>query len=163
VSEALAFQEQNAVLYLRAEGHVTAGLCADLRERGFSRLEDQPPVTAMYVDLSACDYMDSTFLGLLVGFNKRLLRQAKKPITIVRPTETARELLAGLGLSALVAITDDAVPFPAGMADIVKTKSPGADLLLRAHENLMEISEENRKRFAALHSVLKNQIGESEK
>jgi anti-anti-sigma factor len=156
MGEALYYKEQDNNLYLRAEGHVTAALCADLRERVFARLESAPSVEAMYVDLSECNYMDSTFMGLLVGFNKRLLRSASKRLIVVKPTETARDLLAGLGLNALIDIIETTLPFPEGLENVVKTKSASVDLLLKAHENLMELSEENRKKFATLHAALKN-------
>ena len=43
------------------------------------------------------------------------------------------------------------------MENIVKTRTASSDLLMKAHENLMELSEANKKRFATLHSVLKGQ------
>ncbi len=155
MGEALFYKEKDNVLYLRAEGHVTAALCADLRERVFARFEESPAVRAVLIDLSSCDYMDSTFMGLIVGFNKRLARSSSVRLSIVSPTETARELLSGLGLAALVDIVETAEPFPDGMENVVKTKSANADLLLKAHENLMELSEENRQKFALLHAALK--------
>lgn len=156
MGEALYYKEIDNTLYIRAEGHVTAALCADLRERVFTRFEAAPAVQATLVDLSACDYMDSTFMGLLVGFNKRLARTASKRLVVVKPTHTARELLSGLGLSSLIDIVDTDLPFPEEMESVFKTKTASADLLLKAHENLMELSEENRKKFATLHAALKN-------
>ena len=157
VAEALLFKEDRNTLYLRAQGHITASLCADLRTLVFSRLETTPRIESMYVDLSACDYMDSTFMGLLVGFNKRLVKAAGKKLAIVKPSVTALELLEGLGITTLVDVVDDTVDFPPEMKNILKTQDTGPDLLLRTHENLMELSEENRKKFSILHSLLKNQ------
>ncbi|MCK7487363.1 MAG: STAS domain-containing protein [Bacillus subtilis] len=73
VEEALFVKETAQTIFIRAQGHVTAALCSDLKSRIFERLEAKPPVETVYVDLSGCDYMDSTFLGLLVGINKRFL------------------------------------------------------------------------------------------
>jgi len=157
VPEALLYKEKDNTLYLRAEGHVTAALCADLRFIVFSRFDAAPTVSAMYVDLSACTYMDSTFMGLLVGFNKRLARTGAGKLKIVRPTTPARELLSGLGLLSLIEIVEEKVAFPADMDNVLKTQATGADLLLKAHENLMELSDENVKRFSTLHAVLKKQ------
>lgn len=159
--ETLYFKEMDDAVYVRAAGHMTAALCADLRSLVFDRMDAEPPVKAVYVDLSACDYMDSTFMGLLVGFNKRLAKYGKK-LSVVKPTAPAEDLLRGLGLANLVDVVRDDVPFPSSMVDVVKTKSAGRDLLLKAHENLMEISEENRKKFSTLHSVLKNQAESEE-
>lgn len=163
VPEALYYKEEHQRLYLKGSGHITAILCADLRELVFSRFEQGNPIEAFYVDLSECDYMDSTFMGLLVGFNKRMLKLMKKRITIVRPSTTAKDLMEGLGLTSLVDMVDEPIPFPEDMVNINQTKSASVDLLLHSHENLMELSEENKKKFAALHSVLKSQKDQEEK
>lgn len=155
--EALYYLESDNTLFLRALGHITAALCSDLRERVYPRLDGEVPVLGMYVDLAACDYMDSTFMGLLVGFNKRLLKSTGKRLVLVSPSAGARDLLAGLGLTALVDIRDGGPTFPKNLEPVEKTRPPGADMLLKAHENLMDISAENRKKFAGLHSVLKSQ------
>lgn len=162
MSEALLFQEQENVLYLKAQGHITALLCAGLRERVFSRLDSRPLVTAMYVDLSDCDYMDSTFMGLLVGFNKRLIRMQSKKLIIVQASQTARKLLSGLGLDALVDFVDHAVVFPENMQTLDALQKANTDLLIKAHENLMEISDENKQKFSGLHEVLKKQQKEEQ-
>lgn len=162
MQEALFYKEENNCLYLKGEGHITAMLCGDLRELIFNRFEQGSPIEAFYVDLSSCDYMDSTFMGLLVGFNKRMLKLMKKRITIVSPSPTAKELLEGLGLTALVNVVNEPVSFPQDMENINQTRGTSIDVLLRSHENLMELSEENKKKFEALHSVLKSQKNQKE-
>ena len=161
--ETLRYKEMDNVLFIKAEGHITASFCADLRTMVFTRFDSQPAVVAVNVDLSACSYMDSTFMGLLVGFNKRLTKIGAGRLRIIKPTSQARELIEGLGLLPLVNVVDEPVIFPDDMVNIIKTTATGADLLLKAHENLMELSDENRKRFATLHSVLKNQVGTQDK
>jgi len=158
VSEALYFLESDNKLYLRAQGHITAALCADLRQLVFSRFEAAPDIEEMWIDLSACEYMDSTFMGLLVAFNKRLAKIQGHRLALVQPTALARELLEGLGISALVDLVDAPVAFPQGMKNIVKSTNSDAELLLSTHENLMELSEANRKKFSGLQSVLKKQL-----
>jgi anti-anti-sigma factor len=163
VAEALLYKEINATIYIKAEGHITAALCADLRERFFSRLNTEPRINTLYVNLSKCEYMDSTFIGLLIGFNKQLIRFAKKSITIVQPSETTYNLLEDLGLTTLLEIVDTPIPFPEDMENIIQTKKTGVDLLLTTHENLMEVSEENKNKFASLHKALKEQQKSSKK
>jgi len=163
VPETLRYKELDNVLYIKAEGHITASLCADLRTMVFARFDGQPAIVSVNVDLSSCSYMDSTFMGLLVGFNKRLIKIGAGRLRIIKPTSQARELIEGLGLLPLVEVVDETVVFPDNMVNIIKTTSTGADLLLKAHENLMELSEENKRRFSTLHSVLKSQVGTQNK
>jgi anti-anti-sigma factor len=111
VEEALYVKEAAQTIYIRAQGHVTAALCSDLKGRIFERLEAKPPVENVYVDLSSCDYMDSTFLGLLVGINKRFLRFSERPLTVVRPTPPCTELLRTIGILRLVKVQEESFPF----------------------------------------------------
>ena len=71
MDEAIFFKESDETIYIRAQGHVTASLCPELKSKAFARLALKPSVQAVYFDLSTCEYMDSTFLGLIVGINKR--------------------------------------------------------------------------------------------
>jgi len=153
VEEALFYRESGNVLYIRAQGHIAVKLCAELKARVFERLEANPPVQRLYVDLGPCEYMDSTFMGLLVGFNKRLLRFSEKPITILRANETCQKLLRTIGITRLVELSDEAVPFPE-LEPIGSAGAAPAGMLLDAHEDLAGLSEENEKKFAGLLSIL---------
>ena len=82
MEEALLFAERDNKVYIRAFGHITAAACGTLKARIFERFESSPSPDNLYVDLSSCEYMDSTFMGLLVGFNKRLLRCAERPSSV---------------------------------------------------------------------------------
>ena len=160
MEEALYVKETARTIYIRAQGHVTASLCSDLKSRIFERLEAKPPVENVFVDLSGCDYMDSTFLGLLVGINKRFLRYSERPLTVVRPSPPCTELLRTIGILRLVRIQEDPVPFPDSMEAVVTAEKATAEFLLDVHENLMDLSEENRRKFSTLYSVLKDQINQ---
>lgn len=161
MEEALYVKESSQTIFIRAQGHVTAALCSDLKGRIFERLEAKPPVENVFVDLSACDYMDSTFLGLLVGINKRFLRFSERPLTVVRPSRPCTDLLRTIGILRLVRVLDEPVEFPEGMETIVTSEKATAEFLLDVHENLMDLSEENRRKFSTLYTVLKSQIGTS--
>jgi len=160
VEEALFMGEAEDVLYIKAQGHITANSCPELKNRVFSRLEARLAPANIVVDLEACEYMDSTFMGLLVGFNKRFLRVAEKPITILRSNETCLRLLKTIGVTRLVQLSDDPVHFAGSLQDLSAAARPEARMLLDAHEDLMELSDENQRRFAGLHKVLSKSLGE---
>jgi anti-anti-sigma factor len=157
VEEALLLSEQNNVIYIRAVGHITANSCADLKARVFERIEAEPIIGNLYVDLSSCNYMDSTFMGLLVGFNKRFLRVAERPITILGATDTCAKLLKTIGIARMVVMSDEMVAYPERMEAVGGAKAD-ASFLLAAHEDLIELSEENEKRFSALRTVLAKEL-----
>jgi len=162
VEEALQYGEDGNALYVRAQGHIGTRLCADLKAKVFSRLEAQPPVQRLYVDLSSCSYMDSTFMGLLVGFNKRLLRFSEKPITILGANETCEKLLRTIGLTRMVEMSQESVAFPPTMAALGSSKAD-VDMLLGAHRELAAMSPENEEAFAGLLSILEKKATEGPK
>jgi anti-anti-sigma factor len=162
VDEALLYRELDSIIYIKAQGHITANICADLKTRVFDRLEAKPPINEIFIDLGSCEYMDSTFMGLLVGFNKRFLRFSEKPVTILRANETCKKLLRTIGVLRLVSVVDEGKPFPEPMENINSGRKAGASLILKAHEELIDISEENEARFGALRNVLKSSIESGE-
>ena len=80
-----------------ARGSIRATLCYPLRERLLARLEDSTDVPAVFVDLSECVYMDSTFIGLLVAVDRRLRKGSGGRLHILRPSPPCMELLPAAG------------------------------------------------------------------
>ncbi len=163
MEEALFYKEADYIIYIRAQGHITANTCSDLKSRVFERLDMKPPINNIFVDLKDCEYMDSTFMGLLVGFNKRFLRFSERAITILHANEACQKLLKTIGVIKLVVLSEDNLPFPAIMENINTSRKAEAQLILNAHEDLIELSEENEKRFSALRTILKKTVDEEKK
>jgi len=158
MEEALYYSEDKNQLFIRAEGHITANLCFELREIVFSRFDGQNKPKDVYVDLSHCDYMDSTFMGLLIGFNKRLTKTVGKHIKIAQPTEQCIKLLKNLGIIKILDIVNTLPPTDTDYRKISDSPSATAEILLNAHENLMALNPENQKRFESVQKVLKQQM-----
>jgi len=159
VAEALYYQENVSGLFIRAQGHITAAISTDLRELILDRLTKAPAPPLLAADLSECDYMDSTFMGLLVGFHKRYKVLTGRPLTILRPTPECTKLLTGLGILKLMTlVVGDEPASPVAWTDLRASHSPTTEVLLNAHRNLSEISPENEKKFSALQSVLEQQL-----
>lgn len=162
MQEAVYFKEDDEAIYVRAEGHVTATLCPSLKARVFARLDDPAALKRIAVDLSACEYMDSTFLGLLVGMHKRLVRRGGERVAIYGANEACIGLLRTIGVSSLVDIRDGE-PFEAsGMERVGDAAKATAEFILDAHEELSGLSSENKDRFAILTAALKSAVRQSE-
>ena len=154
MEEALFLKETNNRVYIKAQGHVTANACPELKTRVFDRLEAKPAVDEVDIDLTECEYMDSTFMGLIVGFNKRFLRFSSHPVRLYGTNETCFKLLKTIGVSRLVEFVDEPIRFPEPLERLGSGRKAGASLVLKAHEELMELSEENERKFSALRSIL---------
>ena len=102
--------------------------------------------------------MDSTFMGLLAGFNKRMLRLGKQPITLYKVSETCQKLLKTIGINKLVSFSEETPQFPAMMESIAPSEDASPEFILDSHNNLIELSEENEKRFSTLRTILQSTI-----
>ena len=163
VAEALFYQENDDGLFIRALGHITAAVSTDLWEVILERLSQTPVPQLLAVDLSACEYMDSTFMGLLVGFHKRYRQLTGRSLTILRPTQECTKLLTSLGiLRILTLVSGPQPPSPSTWTGLRASQAPSTEVLLNAHRNLSELSPENKKKFSALQNVLEQQLNEKD-
>ncbi|MDR1748127.1 MAG: STAS domain-containing protein [Spirochaetaceae bacterium] len=155
----ISFKEENSALYMKAEGHITAQCCPQLKRKVFERIDIDPPVNHIYVDLSECTYMDSTFLGLLVGFSRHISARGGK-LEVQHADEVSLSLFRQMGMDRILSINQVTVPLPENMVNMQNNSSLTADELLSAHEDLMSISDDNKKRFLTLHEILSKQVKE---
>ena len=164
MEEAVFYKASDSTIYVKASGHVTALVCPQLKAAIFARLETEPRVDAVYFDLSGCEYMDSTFLGLIVGAQKRFAQgQANRTIVLLAVNEACKGLLRTIGVLGMVRLSDEAIAFPPDLERLSSGMRADARLLLDAHEELSELSPENRKRFSALTTVLKSAVEAEER
>ncbi len=154
----ILYTERDSVLYIQAKGHITAQFCTRIKERVFDRLEKTPKITAIYTDLSECTYMDSTFLGLLAGFSKKLKNISGGRLYVQNADAQCTQLLHSMGLDRIMDINTSVVPFPENMETLDGNPDITPELLLDAHEDLMELSRENTDKFSGLHHILTEQI-----
>ena len=160
MEEAVFYKSENDIIYARATGHVTALVCPPLKTALFDRLDSNPPVRDVYFDLSDCEYMDSTFLGLIVGAQKRFARLSGRgrdatSIVLLGVNDPCKGLLRTIGVIGMVEISNDSPPFPEDLERLSGEARTSARFLLDAHEELSELSDENRKRFGGLTTILK--------
>ncbi len=117
---------------------------------------------ALTIDLSDCTGLDSTFLGTL---HEIVTMDATGEVSLRGPNQVVRGLFAELGLEAVLAsIRTDEFVAPAEQVLVPETPSTREShrLLLRAHETLSEISDENRERFSGVVEALRADLDDSE-
>ena len=113
--------------------------------------------------------MDSTFLGLIVGAQKRFSRLAGKSrgtsstIVLIGVNEPCKSLLRTIGVLGMVELTDSKATFPEDLARLSGEARTSARFLLDAHAELSSLSDDNRKRFDTLTNILKKAADAEEK
>ncbi len=143
-------------------GYIKASICHNLKDIVFDRFKTQPPILNVFIDLSECNYIDSTFMGIIVGFNKKLCKASRKKVSIVNSSDICKNLLDNLGVLKLLEIVDSEVVFPGDLENISGNTSPAPDLLLNAHLNLYELSDANKKKFDKICRILEKRCKEKE-
>lgn len=133
------------------------------------------------VDLGACTYLDSTFLGILLGLGLKLKEASDGRLNILHASSRNLELLRNLGLDRLIHIEGaDAVPEGGNgskggstslngikedqyqeMACPVPTRAEAAPTILEAHEMLMQFDPRNVPKFKDVVEFLREDLGQT--
>jgi anti-anti-sigma regulatory factor len=121
-------------------------LLGELSKQGYARF---------IIDLSSCVLMDSTFLGVLVGFGLKMNPKGvpgECSLELLNANPRVAELLENLGAIHLFKMTSGALELP----DDVKTCTPESvnptreeitRTSLEAHKTLMDVNPDNFERF----------------
>ena len=153
-----------------ASFHVArSGTTVFIRSSGLANMKNAPMLefflttaieqgaTTACIDLSACTGMDSTFMGLLVGTHK-LLTEQKGRLVVVNPGVANLRLLEMLGVTVVVPVVEKQAPPDAEF--VVMTSEPQMgpvqrmELVQRAHQNLVKLSDANVAKFSAFLAAL---------
>jgi anti-sigma B factor antagonist len=117
------------------------------------------------IDLKGCPVMDSTFMGTLTGMALKL--QDGEPagrVHIVNLNDRNRDLLSNLGLDHLFALDQPAVESagPADQQPLAESErldsKEQAQVMLDAHEALVEAEPENIAKFKDVLEFLRQDI-----
>jgi anti-anti-sigma factor len=149
-------------LFVRVTGRGSFKVAAPLKQY-IADVCAKQTVKLVALDLEECIGMDSTFMGVLAGLSGRL-KKAGQILELINLSEKNENLLSTLGVAQILNIYSNAhghdIPehdtsaLPAGDTSM-KTM---AETALKAHENLVEISEENRPRFKRVIELLKEDV-----
>jgi anti-anti-sigma factor len=174
VSKGISVGRTKSRVYVRVAGRGTFQNSQPLRNFALDMIEQG--YKQFVVDLSQCQGMDSTFLGVLAGIGLRLRQNGNRgEIQIVNVSTSNMELLQTLGLDRLFSVVasmiDTGKDQPPADADFQKlpetdpekpgkplNKNQTSDLVLEAHENLMRCDERNAPKFKDLTKFLRGKI-----
>ena len=131
-------------------------------------------VSRFVVDLDACTYLDSTFLGILLGLGLKLKETGAGLLHILNANARNLELLRNLGLDRLIHIEGNEIGNGSGAGRLngvkdtplqempcpVPTRAEAAPTILEAHENLMEFDPRNVPKFKDVVEFLREDLGQ---
>ncbi|NOX97757.1 MAG: STAS domain-containing protein [Nitrospirae bacterium] len=109
------------------------------------------------IDLEDCLYMDSTFMGTLVGINAALLKKGNRKLIIVNANDRNKHLLSNLGLSRIMELRNKVGKFETEWELIVNAPLKSRVLakhILAAHNSLEKIDAQSKARFSEVKRLL---------
>ncbi|MFA5043940.1 MAG: STAS domain-containing protein [Kiritimatiellia bacterium] len=164
----LEVARQGAVAYLRVMGRATFKAGPVLKQFGTAAIEDG--CARIVLDASACEGMDSTFMGVLAGLATRLARQTGGKMLMLNVPDKLFEVLSTLGLAQLMechrlgAAPEPLVAPPLAAQVLSPLAAAGADsqttrrVMLEAHTTLAAVSDANQLRFKDVLAYLREDV-----
>jgi anti-sigma B factor antagonist len=158
-------------IYVRVAGRGTFQNSQPLRSFALDMIEQGYKV--FVVDLSQCQGMDSTFLGVLAGIGLRLRQNGHRGEIHINASNM--ELLQTLGLDRIFSVDaclidtgKNAPPADADFSKLPETdpedlskplnKNETSDLMLEAHDDLVRCDQRNAPKFKDLTKFLREKI-----
>ncbi len=147
--------------FFRLRGQATAA-----QSTGFKTVAEtlrSQGLSSFVIDLTECQSMDSTFIGVLVGLSRRLRRDRGQPapIELVNTTPQVRRQLDDLFVLDHFTLAECQLepgaafePVQAGPPD----KSQLCRLMLEAHQTLMNVHAANVPKFKQVSEFLEQDL-----
>ncbi len=167
-SEQLSVAVHEQVAYVRLNDRGSFKISKALKQFGLQAIEQG--VRAIVIDAEDCVGMDSTFMGVIAGLAFRLKKDRSGVVHMVNLSSRTRGLLATLGLDQLVqtamqgALPEEFAPMlnqddsMQHLQHDASTRQETAEMMLEAHENLVQVSPENLPRFRDVLTFLREDI-----
>jgi len=155
--------EKDAQAFIQVQGRATFKVAPPLLKYGPKLLEQG--VRKIVFDLTECDGMDSTFMGVIamIGIGAR---KADCQVIVANADDHNRRLLDDLGISKVLTFARSGVP-STGAGDLrdVESDNPSdeelsGEMVLEAHEVLMDLDAENIPKFRDVVELLRREIDE---
>jgi anti-anti-sigma factor len=141
-------ERDSRVVVVRAAGSCRATVCPSLR--AYFEWMRKPVVQDVYLDLSAAEYVDSTFIGFLVSSSQGCRSDGRPDLHLAAPSPTVRKALEQMHLSKHFDFVAE-MPTMAGSVEelprINASNAEMADLIVKAHEALIAADPRNEPEF----------------
>lgn len=153
----------NQIGYAVVQGRGSFKVSASVKDFGNTLLESG--VHHLVLDLQDCIGMDSTFMGVLAGLCTRFHRETDAKVQVSHASDKIQRLMSTLGLDRLLDAGSPTLPQPledpAELTELdVAPQTPlaSAETMLEAHENLVDVHEDNALRFQDVLDYLREDI-----
>lgn len=152
----IAEHPQEQSLLIRCEGRCTMSVCPTIRATIDERAK--PPLRHIYIDLRQTEAIDSTFTGFLLALRRDRSNPAAPALHLVAPSPDVMRSLETMQVQRLLDVVDalpegsvDWTPLVTDPLDVSESRN----LIIDAHEQLIEADESNREKFGHVVDVFR--------
>lgn len=161
---------EQQVFFTRQQNTCFFKLCGELRYTNASGLDElieqlfeqqQLGCQQVVIDLNNATFMDSTHVGLLASLARHCQQHNLPKPTLFSTQPAINELLTDLKLDqAFTIVKKDTQPCPelTIVPEQHKTELEQGQMILRAHQALIDLNDANRKAFAPVVDLLRTQL-----
>ncbi len=153
---------KDGTVFIRINGRGSFKIAAPLKQF-VAKVVAQQPISMVVIDLEECIGMDSTFMGSIAGLAGRL-KKNNQSLELINLSEKNTQLLKTLGVDQVLSFYSDthghqlnAQKTNAMPVDPLSQKEM-AEQALQAHEDLVQISDENLPKFKQVIDLLKEDV-----
>jgi anti-anti-sigma factor len=151
----------------------TGGCCIRVEGRGtmreshsaaqFAARELESPGANVVVDLSDCEYLDSTFLGCLIEMHRRAGKASPPRFLVFAPPDKVRKLLSPTKLDMVLKTTAEA-PQVVGEFVALPVADAGSPEVMRhvmeCHRQLAAVGGPQKAAFAAIADSIERELNQ---
>jgi anti-anti-sigma regulatory factor len=148
---------------VQVEGRGTLRESPALHEFAVQSLDDQLEPSTVVVDLSHCDYLDSTFLGCLVTLHRKFNGTPPHRFQVAAPHDKCQKLLAPNHLNHLLDVTEVCPEPVTDVMEVSRPLLPTQDLgrlVMECHRRLAELGGSQAASFRAVVDQLARELGD---
>jgi anti-anti-sigma factor len=147
---------------VRVEGRGTLRESPAVFELADRLLTQELQTSTFVIDLTDCDYLDSTFLGCLAMLHRRYNRADPHRFLIVAPPEQCQKLLAPSRLNRFLEVTARCPDLVLESLETLGTELPAHDLgrhVMECHRRLAELGGPNQAAYQSIADRLAQELG----
>lgn len=147
---------------VQVEGRGTVSESPALEEFAVQSIDGPSGPSTVVVDLSLCDYLDSTFLGCLVNLHRKYNRSSPHRFQVAASNDQRQKLLAPTHLIQVLDLTEVCPELISDVLEVSRPSLPGDDLgrhVMECHARLAELGGSRAAAFRSIADQLARELG----
>jgi len=151
---------ENKNLFIIIKGRGTAEYCSELNVY-LQEILTSCTIDRVLFEVSEAEYMDSSFIGMILLTKKKMIGSGEN-VFLLNPSNKISEIFNIMGLDHFIpTIRDNNIVYPECTIEVkqkLENSISDIKLLLESHQNIMETSKENHKRFELVEKIFQKEL-----